>query len=143
MEGSLLYVSRRMSSDVEVRNIVETSLARNAQLGITGALVASRERFAQILEGPRAAVDALMDSIRRDRRHAGVEVLVYDDIDRRRFADWTLAYSGASVFVDGLIGTLTERATPLPHRGDVHRLIQAIGELARARIWRPGKLGPP
>ncbi|MEE7439747.1 BLUF domain-containing protein [Methylobacterium oryzae] len=134
MEGSLLYVSRRMSSDAEVRNIVETSLARNAQLGVTGALVASRGRFAQILEGPRAAVDALMDSIRRDRRHAGVEVLVYDDIDRRRFADWTLAYSGASVFVDGLIGTLTERATPLPHRGDVRRLIQAIGELARARI---------
>ncbi|SDA28981.1 Sensors of blue-light using FAD [Methylobacterium sp. UNC378MF] len=134
MDGSLLYVSRRTSSDAEVRNIVETSLARNARLRVTGALVVSRGRFAQILEGPRTGVDTLMASIRRDPRHAGVEVLLYDDIERRRFAEWTLAYSGASVYVDGLIGALTERTTPLPHPGDVHRLIHAIEELARARL---------
>ncbi|MGU3663986.1 BLUF domain-containing protein [Methylobacterium sp. A49B] len=134
MDGSLLYVSRRVSSDADVRDIVATSRARNAGLRITGALVASRSRFAQILEGPRSGVDALMDSIRRDPRHTGVEVLVYDDIDGRRFADWTLAYSGASVYVDGLIGALTERATPEPHRADLHRLIQAIEELARAQL---------
>lgn len=134
MEGSLLYVSRRTSSDADVRYIVETSQSRNAGLLVTGALVASRSRFAQILEGPRPGVDALMDSIQRDPRHTDVEVLVYDDIDRRHFADWTLAYSGASVYVDGLIGALTERATPQPHRADVHRLIQAIEQLARARL---------
>ncbi|MBE7196523.1 MAG: BLUF domain-containing protein [Parafilimonas terrae] len=134
MDGSLLYVSRRVSSDADVRDIVATSRARNAGLRITGALVASRSRFAQILEGPRSGVDALMDSIRRDPRHTGVEALVYDDIDGRRFADWTLAYSGASVYVDGLIGALTERATPEPHRADLHRLIQAIEELARAQL---------
>lgn len=134
MEGSLLYVSRRASSDADVRDIVEFSRSRNARLRVTGALVASRNRFAQILEGPRDGVDALMESIRRDQRHAGVEVLLYEDIKRRRFADWTLAYSGASVYVDGLIGTLTERALPQPNTADVLRLVRGIEEFARARF---------
>ena len=133
MDGSLLYVSRRTATDDEVRDIVETSRARNARLQIAGALVASRRQFAQILEGPRAAVDALMDSIRCDRRHAGVEVLVYEDIERRRSPGWTLAYSGAALFVDGLIGALAERTAPEPHSADLHRMIQAIEEFTRAR----------
>lgn len=134
MDSRLLYVSRRRSSEADVRNIVETSLSRNARLRVTGALVASRSRFAQILEGPRPAVDALMHSIRRDPRHTEVAVLLYDDIDRRRFADWSLAYSGASVYVDRLIAALTARAPAQPDPADLRRLIQAIAELARARL---------
>ncbi len=60
MEGSLLYVSRRLANPADIRDIVETSRVRNARLQVTGALVASRNRFAQILRGPRAALDALM-----------------------------------------------------------------------------------
>lgn len=134
MNGSLLYVSRRTCSDDDVRNIVETSQSRNVQLHITGALVASRNRFAQILEGPRAGVDELMESICRDPRHEGVEVMSYEDVPRRRFPEWTLAYSGASIYVDGLVGSLTDRSTPRPHPADVRRLIRAIAELARAQL---------
>lgn len=134
MEGSLLYVSRSLATPADVLDIVEMSRSRNARLQVTGALVASRSRFAQILEGPRAGVDALMDSIRRDSRHSGVEVLLYDDIAQRRFADWTLAYSGASVFIDGLIATLTERVPSQPHPADMRRLVRGIEELARARL---------
>lgn len=133
MDASLLYVSRWTSTDADVRDIVEVSRARNARLQVTDALVASRSRFAQVLEGPRAAVDALMDSIRRDRRHSGVEVLVYGDVERRRFPGWTLAYSGAAEFVDGLLAALAERTEPKPHPADLRRLIQAIEEFARAR----------
>lgn len=133
MEGSLLYVSRRLATPADISDIVETSRVRNARLQVTGALVASRSRFAQILEGPRAAVDALMDSIRRDRRHTEVEVVLYADIERRRFPEWTLAYSGTSVFVDGLIEALAKRADTRGYAGDVQRLVQAIEGLSRAR----------
>jgi hypothetical protein len=133
MDVSLLYVSRRVATDADVRDIVEMSRARNDRLQVTGALVASPGRFAQILEGPRAAVDALMDSIRRDRRHTGVEVLLHGDIERRRFPGWTLAYSGTAQFVDGLIGALAEHTAPEPPSSDLRRLIQAIEEFARAR----------
>lgn len=74
-----------------------------------------------------------MDSIRRDLRHTEIDVVQYDDIEQRRFSEWTLAYSGASVYVGRLIGTLAERA-PLPHPADVRRLIHAIEELARAQL---------
>lgn len=134
MERSLLYVSRRLATPADVRDIVEASRSRNARLEVTGALVASHSRFAQILEGPRPGVEVLMDSIRRDPRHTGVEVLLFDDIERRRFSGWTLAYSGASVFVDKLIGTLTERATARPDPPDVLRLVRGIEELARAEF---------
>ena len=63
MERSLLYVSRRLATADDVQDIVAVSRARNAQWQVTGALIASRGRFAQILEGQRSAVDALMDSI--------------------------------------------------------------------------------
>lgn len=133
MEGSLLYVSRRLATPADIRDIVETSRVRNARIQVTGALVASRGRFAQILEGPRAALDALMDSIRRDRRHTEVEVVMHTDIERRRFPEWTLAYSGTSVFVNGLIEALAKQADTRGHAGDVQRLVQAIEGLSRAR----------
>ena len=132
MEGSLLYVSQRMASDTDVDDIVAVSRARNARLQVTGALITSPGRFAQILEGPRAAVDELMDSIRRDRRHAEVEVLLYDAIDGRRFPDWSLAYSGASVFVDGLIRILVERTSPQPDPHHLRRLIDVMRGFAQA-----------
>lgn len=131
MEGSLLYVSQRLASDGDVDDIVAVARARNAQLQVTGALITSPGRFAQILEGPRAAVDRLMDSIRRDRRHADVEILLYDDIDRRRFPDWSLAYSGASVFVDGLIKTLAERTSPQPDPHHLRRLVDVMQGFAQ------------
>ncbi|WP_236960269.1 BLUF domain-containing protein [Methylobacterium durans] len=50
-----------------------------------------------------------MGNVLRGRRHTWVEVLLNDDIKRRRFPSWTPAYSGASVFLDGLIRALTGR----------------------------------
>ncbi|MGH1570394.1 BLUF domain-containing protein [Methylobacterium sp. P31] len=131
MERSLLYVSRRLATADDVQDIVAISRDRNAQLQVTGALIASRSRFAQILEGQRSGVDALMDSIRRDGRHTDVEVLLYDDIERRRFPGWSLAYSGASTFVDGLIKALADRTSPQPDPHHLRRLIGVMQDFAR------------
>jgi hypothetical protein len=131
LERSLLYVSRRLATADDVQDIVAVSRARNAQWQVTGALIASRGRFAQILEGQRSAVDALMDSIRRDGRHTDVEVLLYDDIERRRFPGWSLAYSGASTFVEGLIMALADRTSPHPDPHHLRRLIGVMQDFAR------------
>ncbi len=40
---------------------------------------------------------------------------MHADIERRRFPEWTLAYSGTSVFVDGLIEALAKRADTRGH----------------------------
>jgi hypothetical protein len=131
MECSLLYVSQKLATLDEIAAIVEVSRARNAALDVTGALVASRNHFAQILEGPGDSIDALMTSISRDHRHRDVQILVYEDIEERQFADWALAYNGSSYFVDGLIEVLANRtsATPVPYH--LHRLIQGMSEFTR------------
>lgn len=131
MDGSLLYVSRRLCTDAEIADIVGVSRVRNARLGVSGALIASQIRFAQFLEGPRAGIEALMDSIRRDRRHDTIDVVLDAEDERRRFSGWALAYSGSSVFIDGLIAAVADRVTPRPRPDDLQRLIRAMQEFAQ------------
>ena len=107
---SLLYVSKsvlRMPDEKhELSNIVKVARARNAKLEVTGALVFTGERFAQVLEGSAGAVDELMTSICRDRRHTEVNVVQVIELDARQFPDWSMAYSGPSTYVDRHISPL-------------------------------------
>jgi hypothetical protein len=132
MEFSLLYVSQRLATDADVQDIVNISQARNAALSVTGALIASRSFFAQILEGQWAAIDELMISISRDPRHTNVDVLLHEAVEARRFPDWALAYSGASEFIDGLVRAVANRKTPQPDPHHLRRLICAMEEFTRA-----------
>ncbi|WP_457104707.1 hypothetical protein [Methylobacterium sp. P5_C11] len=61
-------------------------------------------------------------------------MLSYENVAQRRFPERTLASSGASNDVDGVVGSLTDRSAPRPHPADVRRLIRAIAEVARARL---------
>jgi hypothetical protein len=110
IESTLLYVSRktfaREIDEVIIGEIIAVALSRNAALNVTGALVATSDHFAQILEGPAPAITELMDSIHRDSRHKDVTVLREAPINRRSFAEWSMAYSGPSSYVAGLIAPL-------------------------------------
>ncbi|MGE0222214.1 MAG: BLUF domain-containing protein [Acetobacteraceae bacterium] len=94
----LVYLSRsRMSAqpeDVaeELRDILAVARTFNARAGITGALLFSGERFAQVLEGPRQAVLTLMDHIRCDRRHHDVVILQEGYVAVRNFGSWSMAF---------------------------------------------------
>ncbi|WP_426960137.1 BLUF domain-containing protein [Muricoccus radiodurans] len=76
----------------EVQAILSESRAHNAAVGITGALMVSRGHFAQVLEGPASAVKALYGGIACDARHRHPLVLSVEDIDRRAFPNWSMAY---------------------------------------------------
>lgn len=130
---ALLYASRARVAGPEaaaaVADIVACSRVRNGRLGVTGALVYSGGHFAQALEGRKAAVAELMRSISRDPRHTDVTILADGPAPARRFADWSLAYSGPATFVDGLIArTLAEAGEPRPG----NRLQQLLEALAAA-----------
>jgi len=109
---SLLYVSQATHSLPEgehpVEAIVRTSVPRNASLGVTGALAFTGSHFAQVLEGPAASIDELMASILADPRHRNVEIVSRTALQQRRFANWSLAYAGPSMFVDRHIRPLIE-----------------------------------
>lgn len=92
---SLTYVSRQThwarSRRETLESIQAVSISRNSELNITGMLIATRSHFAQVLEGPKEAVNQVMASIIADPRHIDLKELRRANIDIRRFASWQLA----------------------------------------------------
>ena len=79
----------------EPRAILAVATRRNAELGVTGLLCFSGEHFAQILEGPSAALETLMTAIRADSRHQLLREWQPQPIPdgRRLFPGWAMGYS--------------------------------------------------
>jgi len=96
----VLYVSHKTTpwpSDAkDIEDITTVALSRNAALRVTGVLISTDFYFAQILEGPSAAVDEIMASILRDCRHHHLEVLADRKQPKRWFPNWSLAFAGRS-----------------------------------------------
>lgn len=61
---------------------------RNLAVGITAFLYCDERGIFQVLEGPPCSVEEVVARIRRDSRHAGVEVLSEAACDARLFPRW-------------------------------------------------------
>ena len=134
---SLLFVSEHAIDlaefDVELYRIEQASRRRNAELGITGALASTRKHFAGVLEGDREALTGTMARITRDPRHTRITVVEDPKIDERRFARWSLCYSGPSLFAERLVAPLMAEAAP----DSVTRLRHFMQGLAMANYTSP------
>jgi hypothetical protein len=112
-----------------VEAITRVARSRNAALALTGALISTDEHFAQVLEGPASAVDAVMASIFRDPRHWRVTVLEEADRGERRFPQSPLAYAGHSPLV--ALRIAPRLLTPHARPQDVAELMKLIQAFAR------------
>jgi len=81
--------------DHMLRDILETSRRNNPKLNITGALMFNANCFVQVLEGPRAAVEQLLQRFHLDKRHKSLAVLAFSPIAERAFGEWSMAFVGA------------------------------------------------
>lgn len=110
MLESILYVSRSKmdfsGGDDEVEAIVRLAQKKNQQLGVTGALIFTGAFFAQVIEGPRSALNQLMLRISNDPRHSDIQVIKTQETIDRRFDGWSMAYSGPSFYVNRHIKSL-------------------------------------
>ena len=110
----LLYASRAADEIDEalVAAILERSRSANAEHGITGILCTYSQGnlFLQLLEGGRAAVNALYANIVRDPRHRDVTLLDYAEIPERRFASWRMASVSLNRVNQGSILRFSETA---------------------------------
>jgi hypothetical protein len=88
----LLYVSRALDPDTSAATDSILSVARehNMANGITGILCYGGGIYLQAIEGGRSQVNTLYGHIVRDKRHADVELLSYEEITERRFGGWTM-----------------------------------------------------
>jgi hypothetical protein len=90
----LLYASRAadgLGVDA-IELLVSAAREANDRHDVTGFLLYSGTHFAQVIEGPRFALDTLMASIRRDRRHSDVQILLMEPAAHRDFGGWSMAY---------------------------------------------------
>jgi hypothetical protein len=71
--------------------ILKQARTNNADQGITGALMLYDDWFAQVLEGPQAAVEALYARIKVDARHDGVRLNEAGPAQKRLFGKWAMA----------------------------------------------------
>jgi hypothetical protein len=109
--------------------IVRVSRGRNAALKVTGALIFGGELFAQLIEGPAESIVELRSSIARDERHGDILTMADGEQNRREFADWSLAYSGSSLFVARELERIRAARVFEPSYSN-HDLRRLLGELA-------------
>jgi hypothetical protein len=138
MINALLYVSSSQLSlpdqASEVDAIVAFSQIRNPLMNVTGALVFTEKNFAQYLEGPAASVEALMESIRRDRRHRNIDVAYAADVAARRFETWAMAYAGPSTFVAAHVRSLIDTPAGPGLKKASDRLITLMRQFVEAQL---------
>ena len=94
----LIYTSIA-SSDLTSKDIVdilEESRLFNSKNDITGCLLYYKGEFLQILEGEKSVVLNIYRKIDKDRRHHNVSLLLKNDIPRRAFNNWSMAFKELS-----------------------------------------------
>lgn len=107
---------------VEMFRLVYHARVSNEVKGLSGVLLQAEEHLLQILEGPAWKVAATFETIRRDPRHRGVEVLDERSIAQATFPHWAMRY-----FDDNHIG----KALALMHGESGARLCPAIADAVR------------
>lgn len=94
----LIYASKvsDMFLPGDVESILESARNNNKALGITGMLCFNSTYFLQCLEGSRAAVNKIFNTISADSRHDAMLILAYSEICKRDFGDWDMGYVSES-----------------------------------------------
>ena len=114
---AVAYVSTPLLpfSDRDLSDLLLSARRWNAEHGVTGKLVVLEEgrevvRFAQWIEGPRAALEACVERILGDDRHGAFDVRRRGPVDGRRFPGWDMAIEPAhAAAFDAKAADLMER----------------------------------
>jgi len=94
-----LYVSKPVGPITThvTASLLENSRLSNNKSEITGVLCQGSGIYMQVLEGERTAVNALYSRIIADTRHHQVELLSFEEVDQRRYGQWSMALVQLSV----------------------------------------------
>ena len=89
----LIYKSRSILVEVDIEtinDIVERSKELNRRNEISGALVATRTHFLQVLEGAYDDVNRTFFRIAADSRHDNLELVSFGPVEKRLFEGWVM-----------------------------------------------------
>lgn len=90
----MLYASRAVGpqTGTVTASILAQAQVHNRAAGITGVLCQGQGLYLQVLEGERSVVNALYARLLQDRRHHDVQMLLLEEVAKRRFPDWSMAH---------------------------------------------------
>jgi hypothetical protein len=113
----LMYASRAVPAvdHDELLAILRKSKSNNPVNGVTGVLCFSEGIFMQVLEGGRSAVNRLYNTIVSDARHTQVELLMYEEIQQRSFAGWSMGQVSMARLNPALVMKYSETAALDPY----------------------------
>lgn len=77
-----------------VESVLESSRRRNGESNVTGALLYTEDKFAQVLEGSAKTVAETFLRIQGDPRHRMVRLHALEPIAERMFSKWSMAFVG-------------------------------------------------
>ena len=89
----LIYKSRSILLEVDMEtidDIVDRSRDLNRRNQISGALIATRTHFLQVLEGEFAPLNQTFFRIASDSRHENMELISYTQVEKRLFEGWVM-----------------------------------------------------
>ena len=126
-----VYASRAATvlSPSMIEDILEKSRVNNPANGITGILCYSGDIFSQVLEGGRDEVCELYNAIVRDQRHTQVRLLAYEEIQERKFCNWTMGHVDLSKLNPGLLLKYHEKPVLNPFTSSGHATLSLLDEL--------------
>lgn len=113
-----------------IESILASSRRNNPRSGVTGALMFNSGCFAQVLEGPQAAVETVFERIQQDERHGEVSLLAFDPAPARAFAAWSMGFVGASVEDAARYGSIVESSGFDPAQMTGEALFEVLHRLA-------------
>ena len=132
----LVYYSRNRVTDDrdlladEISSILISSKKNNKILDVTGALMFNSGCFAQVLEGPRLAVEHTFERIQQDSRHGDVSLLAFEPAPDRAFRRWSMGFIGASVKDAARFGLMVEETGYDPAKMTGVALFETLHRLA-------------
>jgi hypothetical protein len=130
----LVYASTSLLSDdpdivrQQVADILSSSRRNNAVEDITGALLFSDINFAQALEGPRAAVERLYETLHHDPRHKDLILLLTEPLEARQCPQWSMAYISPSQSAKEALDLAAEGVDESSQGTRVRRLLALMSE---------------
>lgn len=89
------YISHEVLDfkEADLRELLLQSRRKNKELQLTGLLLFDKPVFMQVLEGPVAAIDQMIASLRADVRHYGMDIIyMNEDLKAREFANWRMGF---------------------------------------------------
>ncbi|WP_051941898.1 BLUF domain-containing protein [Maribacter forsetii] len=76
----------------EMEELLEKARTNNIRDNITGCLIYYKGRFVQLLEGDKKKIEVLYEKLMTDPRHKNVTLFSDDEITKRTFPNWGMAY---------------------------------------------------